>query len=159
MWSGFIWLGIWTGSLLLWTQHWTLRLCKMHGISCQADHLLAALEGICCIGLVNRMYLNGICHVPFDVSDWMRIRNYKSQTVEVKKKPSIASQHVRCCQLSQFSTPDHHSPILPYLALHWFWSLQHTGVHCISTYTYDMLVLLFSSCESIQPVVQSHCCQ
>jgi hypothetical protein len=29
MWTGFIWLRIWTNSLLLWTQHWTLRLCKM----------------------------------------------------------------------------------------------------------------------------------
>ena len=155
MWSGFIWLRKWTSSLLLWTQHWTLRLCKMHGISWQADHLLAALEGICCIGLVNRMYLNGICHVPFDIStEW--VSGITKAKIEVKKNIKLPA--------SMLGTASYHNfplltTILPYLATHWFWSLQQTGVDCISTYTCDMLVLLFSSCKSIQPVVQSHCCQ
>jgi hypothetical protein len=84
--SGFIWLRIWTSSLLLWMQHWTLRLCQMPGISWQADHLSAFIDWICCFRLVKRNYLNGICHFTFDVSDWMGIQNYKGQLVEAEKK-------------------------------------------------------------------------
>lgn len=66
---------------------------------------------LCCIWLVNRIYINGICHFPFDISDWMRIQNYKSQLVDIKKKIKLPANMFVHCHLSPFWIPDRHSPL------------------------------------------------
>jgi len=63
------------------------------------------------------MYLNGICHVPFDISDWMRIWNYKSQIVDVKKNIKLPANMLGAASYHNFpllTTILPFSPTLPH---------------------------------------------
>jgi hypothetical protein len=52
VWTGFIWLRIWTSGELLWTRQWTFGFHKLLETSWQAKQLLVYPEGSCSIQLV-----------------------------------------------------------------------------------------------------------